>query len=100
MDTPARLRTANAEGRVHVRLAASAGTDLLATLRATPGVAAVQVAADGLVAELRNAESDTPTLVRALVAAGAAILEVRREAATLEEVYFEVMGTPADAEAA
>jgi len=100
VDTPARLRTANAEGRVHVRLAASAGTDLLATLRATPGVAAVQVAADGLVAELRNAESDTPTLVRALVAAGAAILEVRREAATLEEVYFEVMGTPADAEAA
>jgi len=100
VDTPARLRTANAEGRVHVRLAASAGTDLLATLRATPGVAAVQVAADGLVAELRNAESDTPTLVRALVAAGAAILEVRREAATLEEVYFEVMGTPADGEAA
>ena len=39
-------------------------------------------------------------LVRALVAAGAAILEVRREAATLEDVYFEVMGTPADGEAA
>ena len=100
VDTPARLRTATGNGRVHVRLAAGAGTDLLAALRATPGVAAVQAAADGLVAELRNADADTPALVEALVAAGASILEVRREAATLEEVYFEVMGARADVEAA
>jgi hypothetical protein len=38
----------------------------------------------------------TPGLIRALVGAGAAIAEVRRTAATLEDVYFEVMGvTPA-----
>jgi len=100
VDTPARLRTAHSGGRVHVRLAARAEPDLLAAVGAAPGVAAVQAAADGLVAELRDAESGTPVLVRALVAAGAAILEVRREAATLEDVYFEVMGTPADGEAA
>jgi len=41
-------------------------------------------------------EGATPGLVRALVGAGAAIAEVRRKAATLEDVYFEVMGaTPA-----
>jgi len=96
VDTPARLRTAYADGRVRVRLAAGAGPDLLAALRATPGVAAVGTAADGLVAELRDAEADTPAVVRTLVAAGAAILEVRREAASLEDVYFEVMGTPAN----
>ncbi len=99
VDTPARLRAAHADGRVRVRLAGHAGPELLASLRATPGVAAVEAAADGLVAELRDADAGTPTLVRTLVAAGAAILEVRREAASLEDVYFEVMGTPADGEA-
>ena len=99
VDTPARLRTAHADGRVHVRLAARAEPDLLAVAGAAPGVAAVRAAADGLVADLRDAESDTPGLVCALVAAGAAILEVRREAATLEDVYFEVMGAPADGDA-
>jgi hypothetical protein len=37
-------------------------------------------------------ERATPAVVRALVGAGAAIDEVRRHAATLEDVYFEVMG--------
>jgi hypothetical protein len=68
--------------------------------QAAPGAAAVRSVADGLVAELRDVDADTPAFVGALVAAGAAILEVRREAATLEEVYFEVMGAPADGAAA
>ena len=34
----------------------------------------------------------TPGLVRALAAAGAAIVEVRPAATSLESVYFEVMG--------
>jgi ABC-2 type transport system ATP-binding protein len=96
VDTPARLRSAGEDVRLHVRLAVPAGPDLIAAARAAPRVAAVRSAADGLVAELRDVEADTPALVRELVAAGAAILEIRREAATLEEVYFEVMGTRAD----
>ncbi len=100
VDTPARLRTATANGRVHVRLATSAGHDLLAAVRAEADVVEVAAAADGLVTELRDADAGTPGLIRALVAAGASILEVRREAATLEEVYFEVMGARADAESA
>jgi ABC-2 type transport system ATP-binding protein len=99
VDTPARLRTATAGGRVHIRLAAPAGPDLLSTVRADVAVLEARATQDGLVTELRDADADTPALIRALVAAGAAILEVRREAATLEEVYFEVMGARADAEA-
>ena len=38
----------------------------------------------------------TPALVRALVAAGADIVEVRERATTLEQVYFEVMGVRPD----
>ena len=100
VDTPARLRIESGEGRVHVRLAARLAPDLVTALRSAQGVVTVEVTADGLLVELRDAESATPGLVRALVAAGAAILEVRREAATLEEVYFEVMGTRADGAAA
>ncbi len=100
VDTPARLRAANAQGRVHVRLAGPAGPELVAAVGGTPGLAGLHVVPDGLLAEVRDPESATPALVRSLVAAGAAILEVRHEAATLEEVYFEVMGTPADGEAA
>jgi hypothetical protein len=35
-------------------------------------------------------------LIRALVAAGADILEVREREATLEQAYFEVMGVQPD----
>jgi ABC-2 type transport system ATP-binding protein len=100
VDTPARLRTAVANGRVHVRLAGPASPDLLSAVRADAGVVEAGAATDGLVAELRDADAGTPALVRSLVAAGASILEVRREAATLEEVYFEVMGARADTESA
>jgi ABC-2 type transport system ATP-binding protein len=96
VDTPARLRSAGGDVRLHVRLAVPAGPELVGAAQAAPGAAAVRTVADGLVAELRDVDTDTPAFVGALVAAGAAILEVRREAATLEEVYFEVMGAPAD----
>ena len=96
VDTPARLRSAGGDARLHVRLAVPAGPDLVEAAQAAPGVAAVRRVVGGLLAELRDVEADTPALVRALVAAGASVLEIRREAATLEEVYFEVMGARAD----
>ena len=37
-------------------------------------------------------DSITPDLVRALVAAGADILDVRARATSLEQIYFEIMG--------
>ena len=100
VDTPARLRSGTAGGRVHVRLATPPDPALVGRIREMPGVGAVEMAPDGLVAELADPDAGTPVLVRDLVAVGASILEVRREAATLEEVYFEVMGARADVEAA
>jgi hypothetical protein len=45
-----------------------------------------------LVVDAADPTTITPPLVRALAGAGAAILEVRPAATSLESVYFEVMG--------
>ena len=42
-----------------------------------------------------NPESVAPDVIRALVASGADIVEVRPEQASLERVYFEIMGVDA-----
>jgi hypothetical protein len=60
-------------------------------------VADVQAAERRLVVTAEAVATVTPVLVRALVAAGADILEVRERATTLEQVYFEVMGVAPDA---
>jgi ABC-2 type transport system ATP-binding protein len=90
VDSPARLRAGLGDGRVRVRLAAAGPAVEVA--RSVSGVTAVEANDGEIVASLADPDAVTPTLVAALVEAGAAILEVRREAATLEEVYFEVMG--------
>ncbi|TMD26663.1 MAG: hypothetical protein E6I94_10360 [Chloroflexi bacterium] len=46
----------------------------------------------GLLVQVDDPQRDSPAIVRAIVAAGGAVVEVRQEAATLEDVYFEVMG--------
>jgi len=46
-----------------------------------------------LTLSLRNAERDVPELVRALVAGGAAILEVHQETPDLEDVYLHLVGS-------
>jgi len=93
VDSPARLRGSLAGGRVEVRLAARPPDDrLLGVATAVPGVAAGHFDGDRLVFEASEPAHVTPALVRALVAAGAEILEVKPAATSLESVYFEVMG--------
>ncbi len=95
IDTPARLRGSLAGGRVEIRLAGDRGggpTDLLAIARAVPGVTMAQHDGDRLIVEALDPSAVTPALVHDLAAAGAAILEVRPAATSLEAVYFEVMG--------
>ena len=65
-----------------------------------PGVAAVEVADRRLVVSAAEPSAVTPALVRALVAAGADIVEIHERATTLEQVYFEVMGVRPDRDAA
>jgi glycine/D-amino acid oxidase-like deaminating enzyme len=68
---------------------------------AVAGVEGVEAAGRRLIVTASDPAAVTPALVRALVAAGAEILEVRERATTLEQVYFEVMGVrPEHGEAA
>ena len=61
--------------------------------RRVPGVTGVEAAdRPALVLTAAEPAAVTPAIVRALVAAGADIVEVRERATTLEQVYFEVMG--------
>ena len=90
VDSPARLRAGLGDGRVRIRLT-SAGP-MVQVVRSVEGVTSVEMRDGEIVASMSDAEVVTPSVVRALVESGAGLLEVRREAATLEEVYFEVMG--------
>ncbi len=93
VDSPARLRGSLAGGQVEVRLAARPPDDGLAGVAAAvPGVATSHFDGDRLVIEAAEPAHVTPALIRALVAAGAEILEVKPAATSLESVYFEVMG--------
>jgi ABC-2 type transport system ATP-binding protein len=92
VDSPARLRAAAGTTMVRVTLAQAATAALLTTLRAVPGVRAVDGAADELAVQVEDARRDTPLLVRALASSGADVLGVAAAPATLESVYFDVMG--------
>jgi ABC-2 type transport system ATP-binding protein len=88
LDTPACLRQRLTQGRIVVRLAGLASA-CLSAVRGFDGSAA----ADGQLLTLRlpDLERDTPALVRAVVEAGAEILEVRPETAALEDVYLHLL---------
>jgi hypothetical protein len=61
-----------------------------------PGVGAVEGNGSPEIVRVRVSDPvrDTPALVRALVAGGADVLGVSSAPATLESVYFDVMGAP------
>lgn len=93
MDRPAVLRQRLMTGRVIVRLADDAAA-LLAVARGFDQGAKIEGGA--LVLTLPHAERETPALVRALIAAGAAVLEVRPEIPALEDVYLHLVGRAAN----
>jgi hypothetical protein len=107
VDSPAGLRESLGGHGVEVGLAGPLDAAVLATARGVPGVTAVEVgaaaevgAAGRLLVTTANPAGVTPSLVRALVAAGADILEVRERVTTLEQVYFDVMGVRPDLDGA
>lgn len=87
IDRPAALRRRLTTGRMLVRVSGDPAA-YLDTLRVFDNAAAVE--AGGIVLTLRLPERDTPTLVRALVTAGAEVLEVRSEVPPLEDVYLHL----------
>jgi ABC-2 type transport system ATP-binding protein len=92
IDSPARLRGALGGRGVEIALDGPLDDRLLASVRLLPGVGGLAATDGRLSIGLDDPTRDTPDLVRALVAAGAGIVEVRERAASLEDVYFEVMG--------
>jgi ABC-2 type transport system ATP-binding protein len=96
VDSPEELRgTLGARG-VEVLLAAEPGAALVAAASAVDGVGSAEAVDHRLVVAATRPATVTPSLIRALVAAGADILEVRERATTLEQAYFEVMGVQPD----
>jgi ABC-2 type transport system ATP-binding protein len=91
-DTPANLRRRARTGQTIVRVRGEASTLLTAARAADPGAVAE---GDRLTLALARPEDETPGIIRALVAAGADVVEVRQEAATLEDIYLRLVGAAA-----
>jgi ABC-2 type transport system ATP-binding protein len=109
VDTPAELRRNGRGATVRVELNGARGPESF--LDAMAGLAYVRAAQPrngALMLELDDPKRETPDVVNALVRAGARITGVGEVAATLEEVYLELVGeagvrdahTLADAETA
>jgi ABC-2 type transport system ATP-binding protein len=97
LDPPATLRGRLTKGRVVVRIAGEL-KPYLTVARSFDAQAAIEGTA--LVVSLPQAERDTPDVVRALVNAGARIVEVRSEMPDLEDVYLRLVrddGGPTEA---
>ena len=93
IDSPAALRGALGGRGLSVRL--RRGCDLRrrsARSARSHGVRGAEMGDGVLQVGADEPESVAPDVVRALVASGADIVEVRPERASLERVYFEVMG--------
>jgi ABC-2 type transport system ATP-binding protein len=86
IDTPASLRSRLFTGRVVVRVAGDASMYLDVARRIDP-----RAAADRDEIALTIGERHSPDLVRALVGAGADIVEVRQEMPALEDVYLHLV---------
>ena len=87
-DRPGALRQRVTTGRVIARVAGDVATYLDTARHFDPG-ASIDGAA--LVLTLPHGDRDTPTFVRALVALGADVLEIRPEIPALEDVYLHLV---------
>jgi len=96
--TPAELRSAR--GAPVVRIAGRGVTDaVVAGLAALPGVATVTPTVEALVVHLAP-EADVATLVAWLVGEGVGIEEVRRDHASFEDVFLDLVSDESSAAAA
>ncbi|MCU0522534.1 MAG: ABC transporter ATP-binding protein [Anaerolineae bacterium] len=91
VDTPEALRQGLYGKSVLVRLQHPVA-GLQSLVAGLPFVRGASDMPEGLRVSLDNPEADNPALIRALVAAGAAIQFVEREAHSLEQVYFDLLG--------
>ena len=101
VDSPADLREALGGRGVEVEFARAPGASVVEATRGVPGVTGAELVERRLIVTAADPATVTPELVRALVAAGADILDVHERATSLEQIYFEIMGVrPENDEAA
>jgi ABC-2 type transport system ATP-binding protein len=93
IDRPSALRHRLTNGRTVVRIRGDASAFLPAARRVAP-----EAVGNGstVTAPLADPERDTPGLVKALVDAGAAVVEVRAELPALEDVYLRLLGADSE----
>jgi ABC-2 type transport system ATP-binding protein len=96
--TLAELRARQGQPRLVV-VARTVPERAVAALRAQPGVEAVTPTHEGLVVTLHDSSVDTAPLVSLLVQQGVDVAEVRREQASLEDVFLTLMAEESQAEA-
>ena len=89
LDSPAALRQRLTTGRIIVRVAGSAETLLDIARTVDPGVVAE---GSTLTFTVERADRDTAAVVRALVLAGADVLEVQPELPAFEDAYLYLVG--------
>jgi ABC-2 type transport system ATP-binding protein len=92
VDSPARLRANAAEPVVVADLRAAPSTDLIARVRDRAFTRDVAVDDHRIRVRVTDPDLAAPELARELVTAGADILGLRVETASLESVYFDVLG--------
>jgi ABC-2 type transport system ATP-binding protein len=92
VDSPAALRGVLGLRELMVRLSGVASEAQIEAVRTVDGVSATQITDGVLRIGTDDPESIAPAVVRALVASGADVVELRPERASLERIYFEVMG--------
>ena len=88
IDRPAALRRRLTTGRLIVRVTGDPSRSLDTVRRFDPGAA---IEGPALVLRVANGEEQIPSIVAALVKAGAGIVEVRPEMPALEDVYLHLM---------
>ena len=92
VDSPADLRGALGGQGVDVVFADGPSPSAIEAARRVEGVTGAELVGRRLVVATADPATVTPKLVRALVAAGADLVDVREHATSLEQIYFEVMG--------
>jgi ABC-2 type transport system ATP-binding protein len=93
VDTPAKLRRRGGAARVRVELVGARRPEsFVEMLVDLPFVEGARTNETSLHVEVRDPRTDNPELVRVLVEAGARIMSVHEEVATLEDVYLELVG--------
>ena len=96
VDTPAGLRRAGRAASVRVELVgARQPPSFLTMLGNLPFVEGARADDGALLVEVADPRGDNPELVRALVDAGARIVAVAEESATLEQAYLDLVGEAA-----